>query len=69
MYGLRQSGIQWYIRLVSLLNDIGFKALPHDPCVFIAQKGEQMMLIGIYDDDMILATNDRGYKEIIREYI
>lgn len=56
-----------------MLNDIGFKALPHDPCVFIAQKGEQMMLIGIYDDDMILATNeysvDRGYKEIIREYI
>ncbi|CAH2096163.1 unnamed protein product [Euphydryas editha] len=57
LYGLRQSGLQWYKRLVSMLNDIGFKALPQDPCVFIVQKGERMMLIGIYVDDMILATH------------
>ncbi|CAB3245035.1 unnamed protein product [Arctia plantaginis] len=48
LYGLRQSGLQWYKRLSKLLIDIGFEALLQDPCVFVALKGERMMLIGIY---------------------
>lgn len=69
LYGLRQSGLQWYKRLVSMLNNIGFKPLPQDPCVFIAQKDERMMLIGIYVDDMILATNDTVWMNDIKKQL
>lgn len=58
LYGLRQSGLQWHKELVRKLKSIGFKAMPQDPCVFAARKGERMMFITIYVDDLILATND-----------
>ncbi|CAB3252424.1 unnamed protein product [Arctia plantaginis] len=66
LYGLRQSGLQWYKRLSKLLIDISFEALLQDPCVFVALKGERMMLIGIYVDDIILATNDNAWMESIK---
>ncbi|CAK1597413.1 unnamed protein product [Parnassius mnemosyne] len=58
LYGLRQSGLQWHKELVRMLLSIGFKALPQDQCVFVARKNEHIMLIAIYVDDLILATND-----------
>ncbi|CAK1595645.1 unnamed protein product [Parnassius mnemosyne] len=58
LYGLRQSGLQWHKELVRMLLSIGFKALPQDQCVFVARKNEHIMLIAIYVNDLILATND-----------
>ncbi|OWR40682.1 hypothetical protein KGM_208533 [Danaus plexippus plexippus] len=58
LYGLRQSGLQWHRELVRKLKDCNFEGLQQDPCVFVAQKGERIMLIGIYVDDIILATDD-----------
>lgn len=69
LYGLRQSGLQWYKRLARMLNDIGFESLPQEPCVFVARNGERLMLIGIYVDDMILAANDSVWMENVKKQL
>ena len=58
LYGLRQSGLQWHKKLVRKLMSVGFEALPQDPCLFVAREGERIMLIAIYVDDIILASDD-----------
>jgi hypothetical protein len=60
LYGLRQSGLQWYKKLISKLKSIGFVSLPQDPCVFLSVNEQKIMLIAIYVDDIVLATNDNA---------
>lgn len=69
LYGLRQSGLQWHKELVRMLKNVGFEALPQDPCVFVARKGERMILITIYVDDIILATNDDAWLCVIKKQL
>lgn len=58
LYGLRQSGLQWHKKFVECLNGLGMRALTQDPCMFVSHKNDQIMLIAIYVDDMIIASND-----------
>lgn len=69
LYGLRQSGLQWHKELVRKLSCIGFEALQQDPCVFVARKGERVMLIAIYVDDIILAANDDEWIKSIKRQL
>lgn len=69
LYGLRQSGLQWHRELVRKLMSIGFEATQQDPCVFVARKGERMMLIAIYVDDIILSTNDSSWLRDVKKHL
>ena len=57
LYGLRQSGLQWYKKLVGKLKKLNFSAFPQDSCLFMSRKNEKIMLIAVYMDDMLIATN------------
>ena len=68
LYGLRQSGLPWYKKLVDKLKKLNFEALPQDQCMFLSRNKGKIMLIAVYVDDMILATNcNKWLREIKRE--
>ncbi|BES90199.1 Hydra magnipapillata [Nesidiocoris tenuis] len=65
LYGLKQSGRQWYKKLHHALVEMGFKPTPSDPCLYVKQKGKDMTLLGVYVDDLILtSTNEKLIVEI-----
>ncbi|EAQ84318.1 hypothetical protein CHGG_10722 [Chaetomium globosum CBS 148.51] len=51
LYGLRKSPLLWQEELTATLTKLGFKALPHEPCLMI-RKG---CLIFFYVDDIVVA--------------
>ena len=57
MYGLRQSGRQWYKKLDEKLHRIGFLPLKaNHPCLYSSQKESKTTIVSVYVDD--IATND-----------
>ena len=58
IYGLRQSGRQWYKKLDAKLREIGLKPLQADPCVYVKGAGEKMTIVAVYVDDILIATKD-----------
>ena len=56
LYGLKQSGREWYIKACRGLKTLGFEPLFSEPSIFWdAKKGQ---LIGLYVDDMIVLGKD-----------
>lgn len=58
LYGLKQSGLQWYRRLATRLVELGMQPTGQDPCMFISQAKHFKMIIAIYVDDILVATNN-----------
>ncbi|KMQ90721.1 retrovirus-related pol polyprotein from transposon tnt 1-94 [Lasius niger] len=67
-YGLRQAGRQWYIRLRDKLNKMGLSPTHGEPCLYQARRGEDILLLLIYVDDILVASRDEGWmKEFKRD--
>jgi len=56
LYGLKQSGREWYIEACRGLKTLGFEPLFSEPSIFWNAKAEQ--LIGLYVDDMLVLGKD-----------
>ncbi len=56
LYGLKQSGKNWYKLLKSVLVEFGLVSSEFDPCLMYSKS--QDFLVGIYVDDLIIASND-----------
>lgn len=61
LYGLRQSGLQWYRRITTKLKQLGMQPTGQDPCLFISRRKNRVMIISIYVDDILIATNDTNW--------
>lgn len=60
LYGLRQSGREWNIRLDELLKNEGMTRSKADPCVYFCED----LIIGVYVDDiLILAKTERKIED------
>jgi len=59
IYGLKQAPRAWYSRLSSKLIDLGFKASKSDTSLFIYKKGEVMIFMLIYVDDIIVTSSSQ----------
>jgi len=66
IYGLRQSGRQWYIELDQSLRSAGLTLINADPCVFI-DSVDQMTFVLIYVDDILVVSNNRDREKQIKE--
>lgn len=65
VYGLKQSGRQWYLKLDKTLKEMGFKPSSTDPCTYTyAVKGGEIVILSIYVDDILIASKD---KELIEK--
>lgn len=60
LYGLKQSGRNWYKLLRSHLLELGFKSCDHDQCLFIK---DQRYFLAVYVDDIIYFSPDSGFRQ------
>jgi len=52
LYGLPEASKLWYELLSSVLQQLGYKQSPADPCVFNRRKGEQVSTLCVHVDDV-----------------
>ena len=69
IYGLKQAGRQWHIKLDTELKNIGFQATKVEPCVYTYTEGGVRAIIGIYVDDMLLACSCQKKMKEIKEML
>ena len=62
IYGLRQASRSWYNEVTDFIVNEGWTRCDDDPCLFIKNDGENMMIILIYVDDMALISNNEQGK-------
>jgi len=58
LYGLKQSGRQWYKKLDNQLKELNLKPLPADNCVYLKRERNGVLIVSLYVDGLIIATND-----------
>ena len=58
LYGLRQALRQWFAKLSSKICAYGFVRSSADYSLFVYQKGDILMTLLVYVDDIVLASNN-----------
>jgi hypothetical protein len=58
LYGLKQAGRTWHLKMDQTLLASGFIALDADACVYRREKGFSVIIISLYVDDLLLFSND-----------
>jgi hypothetical protein len=56
LYGLKQSGREWYIKACRGLKTLGFRPCFSDPSIFVIE--DRSLIIGLYVDDMLVLGKD-----------
>ena len=57
IYGLKQSGRNWNKDVNALLTQLGFTQLQSDNCLYLRRRHDNIQLIGLYVDDLLIASN------------
>lgn len=58
LYGLKQAGRQWYIRLDEKLRRLKLKPTKNEPCLYHQRrKNGSILIVVIYDDDILVASD------------
>jgi len=69
IYGLKQASQQWYLKLFQIIFTFGFKENIVDQCIYLKVSGSKVIFLGLYVDDILLATNDLGLLHDTKEFI
>ena len=65
LYGLKQSGYNWFSKLSNNLIKIGFSQSKVDPCFFTFRRGEEICRICIWvDDGLVSVSSEELWQEI-----
>jgi hypothetical protein len=68
LYGMRESALLWNTKLHGWLVQMGFERLKVDPCVRVYRHPITGAIIGVYVDDLIIATRTaKQYHEIVAQ--
>ena len=62
LYGLKQSGRNWFQTLSSYLSTLGFVASISDPCLFLRKNGSVYYYVCVWVDDIIYFSTDDKFK-------
>ena len=57
LYGLKQSGYNWFSKLSNNLREIGFEQSTVDPCFFTLKQGGEICRICIWVDDGLVSVS------------
>ncbi len=68
-YGLKQAGRLWNKTIIKFFKKIGFDATNGDPCILIFRKEEQLIMVGVYVDDLMLASNQHDAMKWVKEQL
>lgn len=69
LYGLKQASRQWYLKLTENVRKLGMKQLESEPCVFHARRGQDLMILAIYVDDLWLASTNKNWTEDMKKML
>ncbi len=58
IYGLKQSGRLLNQKVIGFLQTLGFKPLNADSSILISNRDEAILMISVYVDDFLLASNN-----------
>ena len=65
MYGLKQSGREWYIKAYNGLAKLGLTPSFSDPSVFTNK--DKSLIIGLYVDDMLILGRSLGAVSVFKD--
>ena len=65
LYGLWQSPRNRFGTIDNHLEEIGFKPLKSDPCVYIYSVGGELVILTLYVDDLLLLGGDIGVLKML----
>ena len=60
IYGLKQSSRCWFNTINEFLENSGYTKPSSDPSIYIKREGHDIMLIVLYVDDLIPASNSKS---------
>ena len=60
LYGSKQAGRLWRKKLAAWLIEFGFMQCAFDECCYVWRQNGQTCILGVFVDDIILATSDRN---------
>ena len=69
LYGLKQSVRLWNQRLAAAIRAMGFIPSHADSCIFLRDDKDRLAIIGLYVDDILIATKDSTAIEAIKKGI
>lgn len=58
LYGLKQSARCWNLSIDKFLKDSAYVQSDADPCIYSMSEKSRLMIISLYVDDLLLASND-----------
>ena len=67
-YGLKQASRQWYLKFNDTITTFGFKEITVDRCIYLKVSGSAFVILVLYVDDILLATNDLGMMYELRSF-
>lgn len=67
IYGLKQAGRQWNIKLDNALQKFGLQKSKSDPCIYYS--GNLMLIIAIYVDDFLIFYKEQDELSRIKAYL
>src|SRR5579862_7456473 len=69
IYGLKQASRSWNIRFDQAVKGFGFIQNPDEPCVYKRIKGDKLVFLILYVDDILLIGNDVGVLTSVKEWL
>lgn len=67
VYGLKQAGRQWNLKLDAAMKQFGLRKSKMDPCIYIS--GDVCLVVAIYVDDFLLFYKDEMHLDAIRVFL
>ena len=69
LYGTKQASRLWQLKLRDhLVKNMGFQNSINDPCMYVKRSGEEVIIIGVYVDDIIVAHKNTDLNEFIKGF-
>lgn len=59
IYGLKQGGRQWYLKLSEVMKSIGFRKLRSEPCVYVFERDGERIIVPSYVDDLHIVAKTK----------
>ncbi len=68
LYGLKQAPRQWLGKINSFLTEeLEFKACSYEPCLYFRHKENKIVIIVLYEDDLLIAGNSRSVLDDVKK--
>ena len=60
IYGLKQAGSQWFLKIDEVIKQFGLQQSKYDQCLYYLKKRDIVLIVALYVDDIIMASNNEN---------